>query len=109
MLKRLTMIAVGLGIIGFCMGMMPQKAEAAVVWHQVYHSGPNGERGYTTIRVGSQWSGPNYFSIWLNSGYAIHWSAPVGYGSHYCRMNCGASQLRYQNIPWYETTVTFRL
>jgi len=108
MIKKLSMVVLGAVMATFIMAAVPQvkaEVEAAVVYHQVYHYGPNGERGYTTIRVGNQYSGPNYFSIWLNYGFTIHWASPTGYGYHYCRMNCGKGRGKYQNIPWYGTIV----
>ncbi len=94
MLKRLTMIAIGLGIIGFCMGMMPQKAEAAYVDFKVYHSHiyESGKARIGTVEKWfTQYQNPYQFYMgWVNGGWK--WT--------HTRMNCGNQTARYIYVNW---------
>lgn len=103
MIKKLSMVVLGVAVMGFCMAVVPQgKAEAALVWHTVSHydgneQGQTGCRDITKDFTTNSWGLALTFMGTFSRGDADVWT----------RMKCGKYKSYTVTIPkrWYNVKV----
>lgn len=90
------MIVLGTVIMGFCMGMMPQKVEGANLYVRTIHWRHSWEVGWVK-ECGSWWK---KFRLWGISGGRTFWGISSGWHKGYAVMDCGGSDQRWVRLPY---------